>query len=186
MFALNNTALSVTAGIENSLISPVEYDEMLMMPRTYVGGGVAITSTDFPFYITNILNSNESNDGFIIDNSVNKNYDFSDNTSVTIVLNNITRKVFNPNANSNFQNNVIVPLYAVIFLLSVIGNSLVILTLAQNKRMRTVTNVYLLNLVRLKNCINLNLSNLFIYFEEMILPKSYLFAHLYLWEDERT
>jgi hypothetical protein len=46
-----------------------------------------------------------------------------------------------------FQNNVIVPLYLVIFLLSVVGNSLVILTLAQNKRMRTVTNVYLLNLV---------------------------------------
>ncbi|XP_062539350.1 uncharacterized protein LOC134207625 isoform X2 [Armigeres subalbatus] len=45
-----------------------------------------------------------------------------------------------------FQNTVIILLYAVIFLLSVVGNSLVILTLAQNKRMRTVTNVYLLNL----------------------------------------
>lgn len=48
---------------------------------------------------------------------------------------------------STFQNNLIIPLYAVIFLLSVVGNLLVILTLAQNKRMRTVTNVYLLNLV---------------------------------------
>ncbi|KXJ71602.1 hypothetical protein RP20_CCG019881 [Aedes albopictus] len=47
---------------------------------------------------------------------------------------------------STFQNNLIIPLYAVIFLLSVVGNLLVILTLAQNKRMRTVTNVYLLNL----------------------------------------
>lgn len=43
----------------------------------------------------------------------------------------------------------IVPLYVVIFLLSVVGNALVIVTLVQNKRMRTVTNVYLLNLVSL-------------------------------------
>uniref|UniRef100_A0A182W4X1 G-protein coupled receptors family 1 profile domain-containing protein n=1 Tax=Anopheles minimus TaxID=112268 RepID=A0A182W4X1_9DIPT len=47
---------------------------------------------------------------------------------------------------SSFQNQLIIPLYAIIFLLSVVGNLLVILTLAQNKRMRTVTNVYLLNL----------------------------------------
>jgi hypothetical protein len=31
--------------------------------------------------------------------------------------------------------------------LAIVGNSLVLITLAQNKRMRTVTNVYLLNLV---------------------------------------
>lgn len=37
-------------------------------------------------------------------------------------------------------------LYSVIFLLSVVGNTLVILTLVQNRRMRTVTNVFLLNL----------------------------------------
>lgn len=40
----------------------------------------------------------------------------------------------------------IIPLYSVIFLLAVIGNSLVILTLVQNKRMRTITNLFLLNL----------------------------------------
>lgn len=39
-----------------------------------------------------------------------------------------------------------IPLYLIIFLLAVIGNSLVILTLVQNKRMRTITNVFLLNL----------------------------------------
>ncbi|VDI31666.1 cholecystokinin receptor-like [Mytilus galloprovincialis] len=39
-----------------------------------------------------------------------------------------------------------IPLYVIIFLLSVIGNVLVILTLIQNRRMRTVTNVFLLNL----------------------------------------
>ncbi|KAK9686171.1 hypothetical protein QE152_g37390 [Popillia japonica] len=46
-----------------------------------------------------------------------------------------------------FESKLIIPLYVVIFLLSVIGNSLVLITLVQNKRMRTVTNVYLLNLV---------------------------------------
>lgn len=41
---------------------------------------------------------------------------------------------------------VVVVLYILIFCLAVIGNILVILTLVQNKRMRTVTNVLLLNL----------------------------------------
>ena len=36
--------------------------------------------------------------------------------------------------------------YSTIFVLAVVGNGLVILTLVQNKRMRTVTNVFLLNL----------------------------------------
>ena len=39
-----------------------------------------------------------------------------------------------------------IPLYSIIFLLAIIGNALVILTLVQNKRMRTITNVHLLNL----------------------------------------
>lgn len=42
---------------------------------------------------------------------------------------------------------VIISLYVIIFVLAVSGNTLVLVTLAQNKRMRTVTNVYLLNLV---------------------------------------
>lgn len=42
---------------------------------------------------------------------------------------------------------VMIPLYILIFLLAVVGNALVLATLARNKRMRTVTNVYLLNLV---------------------------------------
>jgi len=42
---------------------------------------------------------------------------------------------------------VIIPLYSLIFLLSVVGNLLVIFTLAKNRRMVTVTNVFLLNLV---------------------------------------
>jgi len=39
-----------------------------------------------------------------------------------------------------------IPLYSLIFLLAVVGNALVILTLVQNQRMRTITNVFLLNL----------------------------------------
>ncbi|EFA02911.1 cholecystokinin receptor [Tribolium castaneum] len=39
-----------------------------------------------------------------------------------------------------------IPLYAVIFMLAVIGNTLVILTLVKNQRMRTITNLFLLNL----------------------------------------
>ncbi|XP_055617201.1 cholecystokinin receptor type A-like isoform X2 [Toxorhynchites rutilus septentrionalis] len=39
-----------------------------------------------------------------------------------------------------------IPLYSIIFLLAVIGNSLVILTLVLNRRMRTITNLFLLNL----------------------------------------
>ncbi|XP_046433087.1 cholecystokinin receptor type A-like isoform X1 [Neodiprion fabricii] len=46
----------------------------------------------------------------------------------------------------DFLEGLIVPLYATIFVLAVIGNLLVVITLAKNKRMRTVTNVYLLNL----------------------------------------
>jgi len=39
-----------------------------------------------------------------------------------------------------------IALYVAIFLLSVSGNSLVALTIAQNRRMRTLTNVLLMNL----------------------------------------
>lgn len=39
-----------------------------------------------------------------------------------------------------------IPLYTTILLLAVTGNALVILTLVQNRRMRTITNVFLLNL----------------------------------------
>ena len=49
-------------------------------------------------------------------------------------------------APNNLSGEVRIPLYSLIFLLSVVGNTLVIVTLAQNRRMRTVTNVFLLNL----------------------------------------
>ncbi|XP_077559970.1 cholecystokinin receptor type A-like isoform X2 [Haemaphysalis longicornis] len=46
----------------------------------------------------------------------------------------------------NFETAFRILLYAVIFVCAVVGNSLVILTLVQRRRMRTVTNVFLLNL----------------------------------------
>lgn len=52
----------------------------------------------------------------------------------------------NPLANANLWDQVLIPPYLAIFLFAVTGNLLVILTLVQNKRMRTVTNVFLLNL----------------------------------------
>lgn len=39
-----------------------------------------------------------------------------------------------------------IPLYCIIFTLAVVGNTLVIFTLARNHRMRTITNLFLLNL----------------------------------------
>lgn len=48
---------------------------------------------------------------------------------------------------SVFESQLMIPLYITIFILSILGNTLVLFTLVRNKRMRTVTNVYLLNLV---------------------------------------
>ena len=45
------------------------------------------------------------------------------------------------------EGSVRIPCYVIIFLLGIIGNTLVIVTLLQNRKMRTITNVFLLNLV---------------------------------------
>ena len=69
-----------------------------------------------------------------------------DNGSVSIDLS--SRPTLASVAQRNaFGAEVLIPLYSVIFVLSVIGNVLVIATLSQNRRMRTVTNVFMLNLV---------------------------------------
>ncbi|XP_068628038.1 cholecystokinin receptor-like [Battus philenor] len=49
-------------------------------------------------------------------------------------------------ASNAYEWRFVLPPYFIIFLLSISGNCLVITTLASNRRMRTVTNVYLLNL----------------------------------------
>jgi hypothetical protein len=72
-----------------------------------------------------------------------------DNTTINFTLSLFTSS---PNQQQTQQQSWItmasrvIPLYSLIFLLAVIGNALVIMTLVQNKRMRTVTNLFLLNL----------------------------------------
>ena len=67
--------------------------------------------------------------------------------SVSVVRNGSNTSAGGGGSGSVFESDLIIPLYVVIFVLAIVGNSLVLITLAQNKRMRTVTNVYLLNLV---------------------------------------
>ena len=65
----------------------------------------------------------------------------SDNVSLSMTSSSINSSVH------EFESEVLIPLYSIIFILSVVGNILVIVTLSQNRRMRTVTNIFLLNLV---------------------------------------
>lgn len=71
-------------------------------------------------------------------------------STVTSGIANVTSPVIlQSSGQDSLLENLIIPLYGTIFFLSIVGNSLVLITLARNKRMRTVTNVYLLNLVSL-------------------------------------
>lgn len=83
--------------------------------------------------------------------SSNFNVQQTQPSSTMMVLLNASTVITQQQQSSNvFESKIIVPLYLVIFLLSVIGNFSVLITLSRNKRMRTVTNVYLLNLVSKK------------------------------------
>ncbi|KAJ0179138.1 hypothetical protein K1T71_004850 [Dendrolimus kikuchii] len=64
-------------------------------------------------------------------------------SSPAVVVTNATATIVVGNA---YEWRFILPPYFLIFMLSISGNCLVIATLASNRRMRTVTNVYLLNL----------------------------------------
>lgn len=78
-------------------------------------------------------------------------------STVTSEIANVTSPIIpQSSGQDSLLENLIIPLYGIIFFLSIVGNSLVLITLARNKRMRTVTNVYLLNLVSL--CILLDSS----------------------------
>lgn len=72
----------------------------------------------------------------------------SPSDNVTKVYRNLSTLFNQQQQQSWFQNIMarVFPLYLIIFLLAVVGNGLVILTLVHNKRMRTVTNLFLLNL----------------------------------------
>ncbi|CAK9816450.1 Cholecystokinin receptor [Anthophora quadrimaculata] len=92
------------------------------------------------------------------DNAVPNNYFVNSDTDQPFVSNlpqlstmssvviNVTLSNDTQSGRANLLESLIIPLYGTIFLLSVVGNSLVLITLARNRRMRTVTNVYLLNL----------------------------------------
>ncbi|XP_071631806.1 cholecystokinin receptor type A isoform X1 [Temnothorax longispinosus] len=67
-------------------------------------------------------------------------------STVTSEIANVTSVIPQSSGQDSLLENLIIPLYGTIFFLSIVGNSLVLITLARNKRMRTVTNVYLLNL----------------------------------------
>ncbi|KYM85204.1 Cholecystokinin receptor [Atta colombica] len=68
-------------------------------------------------------------------------------STVTSRIVNVTSPIIlQSSGQDSLLENLIIPLYGTIFFLSIVGNSLVLITLARNKRMRTVTNVYLLNL----------------------------------------
>ncbi len=76
---------------------------------------------------------------------------FDNNTSIT--QQNNTTHVFGTISESRsvgysdvFSGELRIALYSIIFLLSLTGNTLVIVTLVQNRQMRTVLNVFLLNL----------------------------------------
>uniref|UniRef100_A0A336LNY7 CSON009528 protein n=1 Tax=Culicoides sonorensis TaxID=179676 RepID=A0A336LNY7_CULSO len=104
---------------------------------------------------------------YIANDSFLENGDFEDQfSSITNATSIINAEIYfnnlSFNANYNHNNSTIISIkpvviewnsikwlltmYSIIFMLATIGNSLVILTLVQNKRMRTITNVYLLNL----------------------------------------
>ncbi|XP_063530715.1 cholecystokinin receptor type A-like [Cydia strobilella] len=62
------------------------------------------------------------------------------------LVHNVTRNVTRNVSSNAYEWRFILPPYILIFTLSISGNCIVIATLANNKRMRTVTDVYLLNL----------------------------------------
>jgi len=103
------------------------------MPNTTSVYGFPETETHMPYIFGGAVESDT-------------NYNVSNVTNAT----NTSGQDFNapPTIANSLQTSDIVtlPFYALIFIAAVAGNLLVILTLVQNKRMRTVTNVFLLNL----------------------------------------
>jgi len=61
-------------------------------------------------------------------------------------FNNSNRTHEHNKINSAFSPELNITLYSIIFVLSVFGNVLVLVTLIRNKKMRTITNLFLLNL----------------------------------------
>ncbi|CAH1777504.1 unnamed protein product [Owenia fusiformis] len=83
-------------------------------------------------HVYDMLYTNFTTDTYDSDN-------FSYNGSTNGTWANTTRQIVN-------SNEVVITLYTLIFVLAVLGNSLVIVTVLRNKKMRNVTNIFLLNL----------------------------------------
>lgn len=96
----------------------------------------SIISTKTTSYMVKMFSNNSFNN--FTTNSNNNNSIERITTTATTSTDNV------------FESKIIIPLYVIIFVLAVVGNTLVLVTLIRNKRMRTVTNVYLLNLVSIE------------------------------------
>ena len=99
---------------------------------------------------SSVYNWDRRDERTVTDNDEGRGLNARHNVSFDLVnttLTSVHTSSVSTSDNGSLLEGLIIPLYATIFLLSVIGNCLVLVTLARNKRMRTVTNVYLLNLV---------------------------------------
>lgn len=101
----------------------------------------------FPNSVTELNHLDSGQSELLNVTNFNRDMEYKINSTLMPLANNVS-KHFTVNQNVSWIDTGyrIIPLYSVIFLLAVIGNSLVILTLVQNKRMRTITNLFLLNL----------------------------------------
>ncbi|KAK3780902.1 hypothetical protein RRG08_052059 [Elysia crispata] len=96
----------------------------------------AISTTTASSNLPTLLADNISSLGLWDDND----------TDGSIGMNNRSNGSFRGVAGNNTFLMAQIPFYILIFLLSVVGNILVIVTVIQNKKMRSLTNVFLLNL----------------------------------------
>jgi hypothetical protein len=81
--------------------------------------------------------------------SIKKIFNTSTQPNASGTVQKILKSVSSSHSSSPWNDSgtwITISLYAIIFFLAVIGNLLVILTLVQSRRMRTITNLFLLNL----------------------------------------
>lgn len=88
---------------------------------------------------------------YLLPNLTMTGHDFSHNNSgpgARATSRNFTRPIDDESDGNRgmMSDYVRIPMYILIFIVCVVGNSLVIVTLHQNRKMRTVTNIFLINL----------------------------------------
>ena len=119
-------------------------------PLDQVDCGINCTTSDSPPWIPRIdgISTEQWPTLWPYDN-VSFLDDMANGSNSGVSVTTVSSPIIPTSSASGFGSEVMIPLYSVIFFLSMVGNTLVIVTLAQNRRMRTVTNVFLLNLVTL-------------------------------------